>query len=414
MPSLLTEVEAGQRAMLNMDLNPLRAQAEAERIPLETQKMQQSLAAEKINQETAALKMQALLETQADDRDSKQIIGDLVKDPSFTTLSLADQQQKIGAALTGRGKFAIGEKFLKDAQQSKMTDANIKKTGHEIEQFNLERINTYLSGINTTGTPDEQRASLDTVLMGVKADGLMTPQQQQTFENNARAAYASGNLPQWKREAQATYDSIASKKQKETVASNLANEIRREEKDREERIQKGLDESRREARAQAAETGKEDRLERRIEAREERQQRELAFKEYNDIATRIIPRLNEQIRRARKDAIEAPKDTRKSFEDEVATLEEVRRDEYRKANSLRAQLKLAPLLLPKDGPPASGSGASETKPKVIRPTPIRPSDVPDDWKVWEDKVSGDRAWVSPDGKQVKEIKRPNVGATDSF
>lgn len=404
MPSLLTEFEAGQRAMLNVDLNPLRAQAEAERIPLETQKMQQSLAAEKTNQEIAALKMQVLLETQADDRDSKQIIGELVKNPSFTTLSLADQQQKIGAALTGRGKFTIGEKFLKDSQQSRMTDANIKKTGHEIEQFNLERINTYLSGIDTTGTLDEQRASLDTVLMGVKADGLMTPQQQQTFENNARAAYASGNLPQWKREAQATYDSIASKKQKETVARNIAEEIRKELKTDEDRKQRRYEEDRKEARARTAEESRDERQERRLEARNARLASEQSFKEYNEITTRIIPRLNEQIRRARKDASEAPKDTRKSFEDEVATLEEERRDEYKKANNLRAQLKLLPLPTPKDGPPASGSGAAESKPKVVRPTPIRPADVPDDWKVWEDKVSGERAWVSPDGKQVKEIK----------
>ena len=413
MPSLLTEVEAGQRAMLNMDLNPLRAQAEAERIPLETQKMQQSLAAEKINQETAALKMQALLETQADDRDSKQIIGELVKDPSFTTLSLADQQQRIGAALTSRGKFAIGEKFLKDAQQSKMTDANIKKTGHEIEQFNLERINTYLSGINTTGTPDEQSASLDTVLMGVKADGLMTPQQQQTFENNARAAYASGNLPQWKREAQATYDSIASKKQKEVVARNVAEEIRKELKTDEDRKQRRYEEDRKEARARTAEESRDERQERRLEAKDARLTSEQSFKEYNEIATRIIPRLNEQIRRARKDASEAPKDTRKSFEDEVATLEEERRDEYKKANSLRAQLKLPPLPTPKDGPPVSGSGAAETKPKVVRPTPIRPADVPNDWVLRQD-AEGNRAWVSPNGEDFKEIKRPKVGATDSF
>lgn len=403
MPSLLTEFEAGQRAMLNVDLNPLRAQAEAERIPLETQKMQQSLAAEKINQETAALKMQALLETQADDRDSKQIIGDLVKDPSFTTLSLAEQQRKIGAVLTGRGKFTIGEKFLKDSQQSRMTDANIKKTEREIEQFNLEQINTYLSGINTTGTPDEQNASLDTVLMGVKADGLMTPQQQQTFENNARAAYSSGNLPQWKREAQATYDSIASKKQKEVVARNVVEETRKELKADEDLKRLRYEEDQRQARARESEDSKDLRQERRLEAREARLASEQSFKEYNEITTIIIPRLNEQIRRARKEAIDAPKDNRKSFEDEVATLEESRRNEYRKANSLRAQLKLPPLLTPKDSPPASGSGAAETKSKVIRPTPIRPFDVPNDWKVQED-ANGNRAWVSPNGKDFKEIK----------
>ena len=403
MPFLLTDADAGQEAMVNMRLRPLLAQATEERIPLETQKMQQSLAAEKTNQETAALKMQALLETQADDRDSKQIIGDLVKDPSFTTLSLADQQQRIGAALTSRGKFTIGEKFLKDAQQSKMTDANIKKTGHEIEQFNLERINTYISGINTTGTPDEQKASLDTVLMGVNADGLMTPKQIEIFSNNARQAYASGNLPQWKKEAQATYDSIASKKQKEVVARNVAEEIRKELKADEDRKQRRYEDDRKEARSRESEDSRDSRQERRLEEREKRQERDQSFKEYNDIATRIIPRLNEQIRRARKDAIEAPKDTRKSFEDEVVTLEDTRKDEYTKANSLRAKLKLPPLPVPKDGPPASGSGTSEPKPKVVSPTPIRPSDVPKDWVVQKDG-NGNRAWVSPNGKDFKEIK----------
>lgn len=403
MPFLLTDADAGQEAMINMRLRPLQAQATEERIPLETQKMQQNLATEKTNQETAVLKMQALVEAQADDREAKEVINNLAKDPSFTSLSLADQQQRIGTALTSKGKFSIGEKFIRDSQQSRMTDANIKKTGHEIEQFNLERINTYLSGINTTGTPDEQAASLDTVLMGVKADGLMTPQQQQTFENNARAAYASGNLPQWKREAQATYDSIASKKQKEVVAHNIAEEIRKENKAAEDRKQKIIDDDKRAATAQAAETGKEERQERRLEEKEKRQEREQAFKEYSDIATRIIPRLNDQIRNARRNASEAPKDSRRSFEDEVAALEEARREEYRKANSLRAQLKLPLLSVPKDAPPASGSGAAETKPKVVRPTPIRPSDVPNDWKVQED-ASGNRAWVNPNGIDFKEIK----------
>ena len=403
MPSLLTEVEAGQKAMLNMDLNPLRAQAEAERIPLETQKMQQNLASEKTNQETAVLRMQALVEAQADDREAKEVINNLAKDPSFTSLSLADQQQRIGTALTSKGKFSIGEKFFKDSQLSRKTDADIKKTGREIEQFHLEQINTYLSGINTTGTPEEQAAALDTVLMGVKADGLMTSQQQQIFENNARAAYASGNLAQWKREAQATYDSIASKKQKEIVARNIADEIYKENKLAAERKQKEIDDDRKAATAQAAEAGKEARQERRLEEREKRQEREQAFKEYSDIATRIIPRLNDQIRNARRNASEAPRDSRRSFEDEVATLEEARRYEYGKANSLRAQLKLPLLPVPKDGPPASGSGTSEPKPKVVRPTPIRPFGVSDDWKIQED-ANGNRAWVSPNGKDFKEIK----------
>jgi len=404
MPFLLTDADAGQEAMINMRLRPLQAQAIEERIPLETQKMQQSLATEKTNQETAVLKMQALVEAQADDREAKEVINNLAKDPSFTSLSLADQQQRIGTALTSKGKFSIGEKFIKDSQQSRMTDANIKKTGREIEQFHLEQINTYLSGINTAGTPDEQAASLDTVLMGVKADGLMTPQQQQTFENNARAAYASGNLPQWKREAQATYDSIASKKQKEVVARNIAEELRKELKADEDLKQRRYEEDRKEARARTAEESRDERQERRIEAKDAKLEKEQAFKEYNDIATRIIPRLNDQIRNARRNASEAPKDSRRSFENEVATLEEARKDEYRKANSLRAQLKLPLLPVPKDGPPASGSGAAETKPKVVRPTPIRPADVPNDWKIWQDEVSGDRAWVSPDGKKFKEIK----------
>jgi len=403
MPFLLTDADAGQEAMVNMRLRPLLAQATEERIPLETQKMQQNLASEKTKQETDVLKMQALVEAQADDREAKEVINNLAKDPSFTSLSLADQQQRIGSALISKGKFNIGEKFSKDSQLSRKTDADIKKTGREIEQFHLEQINTYLSGINATGTPKEQEASLDTVLMGVKADGLMTSEQQKTFENNARAAYASGNLAQWKREAQATYDSINSKKQKETVARNIAEEIRKENKDDEDRKQRRYEDDRREARSRESEDSRDARQERRLEEREKRQEREQAFKEYSDIATRIIPRLNDQIRNARRNASEAPRDSRRSFEDEVAALEDARKDEYRKANSLRAQLKLPLLPVPKDGPPASGSGASEPKPKVVRPTPIRPSDVSDDWKVQED-ANGNRAWVSPNGKDFKEIK----------
>jgi len=189
----------------------------------------------------------------------------------------------------------------------------------------------------------------------------MTPKQEQAFEKNARDAYASGNLPQWKREAQATYDSIASKKQKEIVARNIADEIYKETKLAEERKQKEINDDRRAAIAQAAETGKEERLERRLEARDDRLKREQAFKEYSDITTRIIPRLNDQIRNAKRNASEAPRDNRRSFEDEVAALEETRREEYRKANSLRAQLELPLTSVPKDAPAPSGSGASTSE-----------------------------------------------------
>ena len=49
----------------------------------------------------------------------------------------------------------------------------------------------------------------------------------------------------------------------------------------------------------------------------------------------------------------------------------------------------------------------------MRPTPIRPADVPNDWVLRQD-AEGNRAWVSPNGEDFKEIKRPKVGATDSF
>lgn len=420
MPFLLTDADEGQQAMINMRLNPLKAQAMEERIPLETQKMQESLVTDKVNQQTAVLRLQALVESQADDKDVKQIIGDLVvKDSGFATLPIAEQQQRIGSALISKGKFTIGEKFYKDGQQSRMTDANIKKTEREIEQSNLERINTYLSGINTDGTSEEQVASLDTVLMGVKADGLMTPQQQQAFEKNARDALAANQLKQWKIEAQSTYDSIASKKQKEIEARNIAEDIRKREKDDEDREQRTASDNRRETRSRESEDARDARQEARIDARERRQERDLAFKEYNDITTRILPRLNDQIRKARRDAFEAPTNARKRADDEVATLEADRRDEYAKANNLRAQLKLPPLILPRDGPSPSRpnestlGGGSQSKPKVVRPTPIRPSDVPNNWTVKED-ASGQRAWVSPDSSEFKEIKNPNFGAGSSF
>ena len=218
MPFLLTDAEAGQRAMLDMDLNPLRAQAEAERIPLETQRMQQNLETGKINQQAAVMQMQALVEAQTENKEAKQVIGDLVKDPNFASLSLPDQQKKIGTALTAKGIFGTGEKFLKDSQQSRMTDANIKKTEREIDQFHLEQVNTYLSGMNTTGSPDDQQSSLNRVMMGVKADGLMTPKQQQAFEKNARDALASGHFPQWKKEAMEQYNSLSNKKLIEQTA----------------------------------------------------------------------------------------------------------------------------------------------------------------------------------------------------
>ena len=79
MPMLMTEIEQGQKAALNLDLNPYRAQAELDRIPLETQRLQQTLETGKTNQATAALQLRTLLGEEQSNTQFKTAVEQLVK-----------------------------------------------------------------------------------------------------------------------------------------------------------------------------------------------------------------------------------------------------------------------------------------------------------------------------------------------
>ena len=154
MPYLQTDVEAGQKAALNVELNPLRAQAETQQlqsqmqvqpyqtqadisklqaqvkkepyqtnydieklkaqvgdIPLESQKLRQDVDASALRFKTEKTKFDETVKAIAEDKDAKKIVQELLKNPEVQALSKEDQMNKIVDSLNGAGLFDASDRF---------------------------------------------------------------------------------------------------------------------------------------------------------------------------------------------------------------------------------------------------------------------------------------------------------------
>lgn len=188
MPMLMTEIEQGQKAALNLDLNPYRAQAELERIPLETQKLQQTLETGKTNQATAALQLRTLLGEEQSNTQFKTAVEQLVKSGEFDTktMPISEQGLKLAKIAYEQGNFDLGRKFTADAERATQHEAQAETNAAKIEQRKLSTFGTMAKLWNPDGSNFE--ATIDDALK----TKLLQPQQLEGIRQQGRQALANG------------------------------------------------------------------------------------------------------------------------------------------------------------------------------------------------------------------------------
>jgi len=434
MPMLMTEIEQGQKAALNLDLNPYRAQAELERIPLETQKLQQTLETGKTNQATAALQLRTLLEEEQNNTRFKTAVEQLVKSGEFDTktMPISEQNLKLSKLAYGLGNFDLGRKFSADGERATQHEAQAEVNTYKIGQRKLETLGTLLKTLAPDGS------DLDSAInSGIKLK-LLPPEQLESFREQGKQAIAISPAAYTAWQAGLTKKLRTHEQEKIAVEeARLAAKIIADEK------KDDLNNRRFEvllSQRGAARTSGDDRAAVRLDtnmlasARNQIERIEDDIRDIDRDLTKLpkvtyetglfggtkldnqgnqIPKADPD-RDARTELIERRTALRKRLqtykEEEAQALKNLRKDGGKDKTSE-----------PKtnDAPPASfapgGRNTFDTRPaspnaNAAAPTApatsglIRPAEVPRDWVVRQDD-KGNRAWVSPDGTQFKEITR---------
>ncbi|CAB4135448.1 hypothetical protein UFOVP1078_17 [uncultured Caudovirales phage] len=284
MPLMMTDVAKGQEAALQLDLQPLRAEAERERIPLETEKMQQNLQTSKLSQQKEMLQIQALVEAQKDDASAKTLIGDLSKDPAFKDLPIPDQMLRIGQGLAATGKFKQAEEFYSRGERAKLQEAQTQKANFDIQQNKLDKAQSYLTMLNDDGS------NANEVMMAARTDGALTESELKILSQRGQEALNAGKFKAFKTDALRNINSIKGK-------AEVAQEADKKEQ---RRIQAG----------QLAETIRRDtmnnnRLIAAVTSRESTVESKAALSRYTT-SSRLVQSASEQIRRLQKQIDELP------------------------------------------------------------------------------------------------------------
>ena len=284
MPLMMTDVAKGQEAALQLDLQPLRAEAERERIPLETEKMQQNLQTSRLSQQKEMLQIQALVEAQKDDASAKTLIGDLAKDPAFKDLPIPDQMLRIGQGLAATGKFKQAEEFYSRGERAKLQEAQTQKANFDIQQNKLDKAQSYLTMLNDDGS------NANEVMMAARTDGALTESELKILSQRGQEALNAGRFKAFKTDALRNINSIKGK-------AEVAQEADKKEQ---RRIQAG----------QLEETIRRDTLRNNqfiaaLASKEDRVVEQIALKQYTDASIKV-PRLVEDLRKAKKDLAALP------------------------------------------------------------------------------------------------------------
>ena len=284
MPLMMTDVAKGQEAALQLDLQPLRAEAERERIPFETEKMQQNLQTSRLSQQKEILQIQALVEAQKDDASAKTLIGDLTKDPTFKDLPIPDQMFKIAQHLDASGKFKQGAEFYSRGQTAKLQEAQTQKANFDVQQNKLDRAQSYLTMLNDDGS------NANEVMMAARTDGALTESELKILSQKGQEALNAGTFKAFKTDALRNINSIKGK-------AEVAQEADKKEQ---RRIQAG----------QLAETIRRDtmnnnRLIAALTSRESTVESKAALSRYTT-SGRLVQSASEQIRRLQKQIDELP------------------------------------------------------------------------------------------------------------
>jgi len=148
MPSYITDFTEGTKAAYEAQMIPLRAQAEADKIPLQKELDVQKIQQGRVEAEAAKIGLQNLMRTTAEDADSREIMQNFYKDPANRALPLDDQTKKIGQLLAGKGQFEKSLKWFDESSKATERDARAAETRSKTEDRQMEHIRSWISDLS--------------------------------------------------------------------------------------------------------------------------------------------------------------------------------------------------------------------------------------------------------------------------
>ena len=148
MPSYMTDFTEGTKAAYEAQMIPLRAQAEADKIPLQKELDVQKIQQGRVEAEAAKIGLQNLMRTTAEDADSREIMQNFYKDPANRALPLDDQTKKIGQLLAGKGQFEKSLKWFDESSKATERDARAAETRSKTEDRQMEHIRSWISDLS--------------------------------------------------------------------------------------------------------------------------------------------------------------------------------------------------------------------------------------------------------------------------
>ena len=219
MPSFVTDFEAGQKAAYNFDLNPLRAQAEADLIPVKVEEEKQKLVKDKQENERSKITLQNLIQTTGEDKEAKVKIQALYADPEFKTKTVAQQTEAVGRVLTEAGQFDKGVKWFDESGKAQARDESAKASRDKHQ----DRVMDNIYGFMQSATPE----NLDAQLLALQNAGVLKPEEIAKLAKDAKAA--AQNPATWKQYKTAMQDTHKSLKLREELrkeeVAKAANEL---------------------------------------------------------------------------------------------------------------------------------------------------------------------------------------------
>ena len=372
MPLMIDDFVKGQKAGYEMDLLPLRAEEERKQIPLETEKMQQSLQTGRLEQQSAAFKLQSLLKEEEGDTKFKGAVEQLIKSGQFDTkIPISEQNSKLARLAFEQGNFRLGRQFQSDSEKALQHEELADTNRTKVIERQTEMFGRGIQMLSPNGD------NLESVLKAGLMQRVLTQPQYDGLLQQGRAAMAGGQeeYQQWKNKLGEQFKSFNQRQLDQKTAHDQALIRSKEEKDRLDRIAEVYRLDQKEAAAREKTNIREDALDKRERERTEREEKKLKFKEYNETRTRIIPSLNRAINMAEITLANAPKEQKPIIQAEINDLKAQRTDAFAVINSLSEELKLPRVTEPKEKPDPDKPEKSEIKPIRVGGFEVAPAEA---------------------------------------
>ena len=330
MPYLQTDVEAGQKAALNMELEPLRAQAETQKlqsqmqvqpyktqadigklqstiqtqelrteddiatlrahmgnIPTENELKKQQVRANNLTFQKGALELAETIKNISEDTNIKNKFIELAKSPEWATLSPEAKFEKAANTLDESGNFDAATKIREKSAKYLQSKASTLKATGDYKDSQLGEVHRLTEGLSPDGS------NVDTVILGLRSSGAMKPEEEKIYEDNLKAVAATkdpAKIEAFKKQMAKTYNDIAGKKAI-TDSEKIAAAERKADKDRDARERK--------------EDSVNNRFIAALVAKDENVIKSVALKAYDDAAA-LIPRYTRELHNAQKDLAALP------------------------------------------------------------------------------------------------------------